>query len=105
MAFSKSLSAYPPAYLELYETAMASEGNFLIPCESAKQADRTRLIFYGIKYAIRNTKGHPLAEQIDSKQIVITRNHEVLFRLPSESPREVEGQRLLEAAKAANQLD
>lgn len=105
MAFSKSLSAYPPAYLELYETAMAAEGNFLIPCESAKQADRTRLIFYGIKHAIRHTKGHPLTEQIDAKQIVITRNHEVLFRLPSESPREVEGQRLLEAAKAANQLD
>ena len=105
MAFSRSLSAYPPAYIELYETAMKADGNFLIPCQSRPQADRTRMIFYGIKHAIRHTKGHPLFDSLDSKQIVVTRNNELLFRLPSESPREAEGQSLLQAALAANQQD
>ena len=102
MAFSRSLTAYPPAYLELYEKAMTVDGNFTVPCLDRKQADRTRLIFYGIKYAIRATKGHPLSDILDSKQIIITKNHEVKFRLPSESPREFEGQALLQAALAAN---
>lgn len=102
MAFSKSLTAYPPAFLELYEKAMSVDGSFTIPCQSRAQADRTRMIFYGIKHAIRNTKGHPLADQIDAKQIIITKNNEVKFRLPSESPRELEGQLLLQAALNAN---
>jgi len=105
MAFSRSLTAYPPAFIELYEKAMATDGNFVIPCRDRAQADRTRMIFYGIKHAIRHTKNHPLADSIDSKQIIITKNNEVKFRLPSESPRELEGQQLLQAALNANNAE
>ena len=105
MAFSSNLSAYPPAFIELFESGLLAEGTFIIPCNTKAQADRTRMLFYGIKGAIKKAKEHPLRDEVDKKQIIVNKNNEIIFRLPSESPREWEGQSLLAAAKAANQKD
>ena len=103
MAFSKNLAAYPPAFVELFEVGINAPGDFIVPCADKKQADRTRLLFYGIKSAIIHNKQHPLNALAGSKTILITKNNEVLFRLPCDTERQIEGESLLSAALAANQ--
>ena len=105
MSFSPHFSSYPPAFIELYERGIKADSNFIIPCSDAKEASRVRMIFHGIKYAIRKAKEHPLKDSLGAKQIIITKNHEVIFRSPCDSPLQHKGEALLAAALAANVED
>jgi hypothetical protein len=82
-----------------------SDETFTIPCDSIKEAQKLRLCFHQIKYATLHTPDHPLKKLVTAKQIIITRNNEVAFRSPADSPLQAWGEKLLLAAEAANAKD
>lgn len=98
MAFSKHLESYPAEILELFKRG-CTESNYTIPCESRKEADKLRLCLYQVKYAILHQDSHPLKSAAASRQLSISRNNEVIFRSPEDSPLAAWGAKLLAASK------
>ena len=102
MAFSKNIATYPASIVKLFEIGTLATQDYKVPCESSKEAHKVRMLLNGVSYAIRQTQDHPLLPHCGKKQLTISRNNEVVFRMPENSPLKAFGDQLLAKAEQAN---
>lgn len=91
MAYSRNIDSYPIACFRAIEDVLVNGTRLVIPCGSAKEAAALRFRFYGLRYAMMQSKNprHPLADQVAKVQFVAESapdSHSLIVEFIEDSP-------------------